>query len=113
MSKSVSRQPEPVQEEANPGIRATIRNTYWAAASGTPGKVFPLLIDLSNKHLAKIRRERPGRATNLEKLIGSIMSSLKPDIPYPINLPLIEQGSFDVGYYHQKEHPSTYKAQGE
>ncbi|MCK9201007.1 MAG: type I-C CRISPR-associated protein Cas8c/Csd1 [Gallionella sp.] len=104
---------ERVQEEANPGIRATIRNTYWGAASGTPGKVFPLLIDLSNKHLAKIRRERPGRATNLEKLIGSIMSGLKPDTPYPINLPLIEQGSFDVGYYHQKEHPSTYKTQGE
>lgn len=104
---------ERVQEEANPGIRATIRNTYWGAASGTPGKVFPLLINLSNKHLAKIRRERPGRATNLEKLIGSIMSSLKPDVPYPINLPLIEQGSFDVGYYHQKEHPSTYKNQGE
>ncbi len=104
---------ERVQEEANPGIRATIRNTYWGAASGTPGKVFPLLIDLSNKHLAKIRREKPGRATNLEKLIGGIMSALKPEIPYPINLPLIEQGSFDVGYYHQKEHPSTYKTQGE
>lgn len=104
---------ERVQEEANPGIRATIRNTYWGAASGTPGKVFPLLIDLSNKHLAKIRREKPGRATNLEKLIGGIMSALKPEMPYPINLPLIEQGSFDVGYYHQKEHPSTYKSQGE
>lgn len=104
---------ERIQEEANPGIRATIRNTYWGAASGTPGKVFPLLIGLSNKHLVKIRRERPGRATNFEKLIIGIMSALKPEMPYPINLPLIEQGSFDVGYYHQKEHSSTYKAQGE
>jgi CRISPR-associated protein Csd1 len=50
---------ERIQEEANPGIRATIRNTFWGAASGTPGKVFPMLINLSNKHLAKIRREKP------------------------------------------------------
>lgn len=70
---------ERVQEEANPGIRATIRNTFWGAASGTPGKVFPMLINLSNKHLAKIRREKPGRATNLEKLIGSIMEAFNPD----------------------------------
>lgn len=104
---------ERVQEEANPGIRATIRNTFWGAASGTPGKVFPMLINLSNKHLAKIRREKPGRATNLEKLIGSIMEAFDPDAPFPTNLLLNEQGCFSVGYYHQKQHPSTYKAQGE
>lgn len=104
---------ERVQEEANPGIRATIRNTFWGAASGTPGKIFPMLIDLSNKHLAKIRREKPGRATNLEKLIGSIMEAFDPDTPYPTNLSLNERGCFSVGYYHQKQHPSTYKTQGE
>ena len=104
---------ERVQEEANPGVRATIRNTFWGAASGTPGKVFPMLINLSNKHLSKIRREKPGRATNLEKLIGSIMEAFNPDNPFPTNLLLNEQGCFSVGYYHQKQHPSTYKTQGE
>lgn len=104
---------ERIQEEANPGIRATIRNTFWGAASGTPGKVFPLLINLSNKHLAKIHREKPGRATNLEKLIGGIMEAFDPDTPFPSNLLLNEQGCFSVGYYHQKQHPSTYKTQGE
>ncbi|MCE7915048.1 MAG: type I-C CRISPR-associated protein Cas8c/Csd1 [Nitrosomonas sp. PRO4] len=104
---------ERVQEEANPGIRATIRNTFWGAASGTPGKVFPLLINLSNKHLAKIHREKPGRATNLEKLIGGIMEAFDPNTPFPSNLLLNEQGCFSVGYYHQKQHPSTYKTQGE
>lgn len=104
---------ERVQEEANPGIRATIRNTFWGAASGTPGKVFPLLINLSNKHLAKIHREKPGRATNLEKLIGGIMEAFDPDTPFPSSLLLNEQGCFSVGYYHQKQHPSTYKTQGE
>lgn len=104
---------ERVQEEANPGIRATIRNTFWGAASGTPGRIFPMLVNLSNKHLAKIRREKPGRATNLEKLVGSIMEAFDPDTPFPANLSLNEQGCFSVGYYHQKQHPSTYKSQGE
>lgn len=104
---------ERIQEEANPGIRATIRNTFWGAASGTPGKIFPLLINLATKHLAKIRREKPGRATNLEKLVGSIMEALSPDRPFQQTLSLNEQGSFAVGYYHQKQHPSTYKTQGE
>ncbi len=104
---------ERIQEEANPGIRATIRNTFWGAASGTPGKIYPLLINLATKHLAKIRRDKPGRATNLEKLVGGIMDALSPDTPFPQTLSLNEQGCFDVGYYHQKQHPSTYKTQGE
>lgn len=104
---------ERIQEEANPGIRATIRNTLWGAASGTPGKAFPRLINLATKHLAKIRREKPGRAVNLEKLVGGIMGSLEPDKPFLPVLSLNDQGSFAVGYYHQKQHPSTYKTQGD
>ncbi|OGS97543.1 MAG: type I-C CRISPR-associated protein Cas8c/Csd1 [Gallionellales bacterium RIFCSPLOWO2_02_FULL_57_47] len=104
---------ERIQEEANPGIRATIRNTFWGAASGTPGKIFPLLINLATKHLAKIRREKPGRAVNLEKLISSIMDALNPDKPFMPIFSLNDQGCFAVGYYHQKQHPSTYKTEGD
>jgi CRISPR-associated protein Csd1 len=104
---------ERIQEEANPGIRATIRNTFWGAASSTPGKVFPRLIDLATKHLSKLRREKSGRAVNLEKLIGSIMDALNPDKPFMPIFSLNDQGCFAVGYYHQKQHPSTYKTQGD
>lgn len=104
---------ERIQEEANPGIRATIRNTYWGAASGTPGKVFPLLLNLATKHISKIRREKPGRAANLEKLVGCIIDALQPDLPFPTTLCLNDQGRFVVGFYHQKQDPSTYKMQGE
>jgi CRISPR-associated protein Csd1 len=104
---------ERIQEEANPGIRATIRNTYWGAASGSPGKVFPLLVNLATKHISKIRREKPGRATNLEKLVGGIIDALQPDLPFPTTLCLNDQGRFIVGFYHQKQHPSTYKTQGD
>lgn len=104
---------ERIQEEAIPGIGTTIRNTYWGAASRTPGKVFPLLTDLSTKHLTKIRREKPGRMVNLEKLVGKIMEPLEPDAPFRTTFSLEDQGRFIIGYYHQKLHPSTYKTQGE
>lgn len=104
---------ERLQEEANPGIRSTIRNTYWAAASGEPLRVFPKLIGLGNRHLHKLKRDRPGRAVNLEKLIATIISRLDRESPFPTSQPAPEQARFIVGFYQQKQHPSTYKAQGE
>jgi CRISPR-associated protein Csd1 len=104
---------ERVQEEALPGVKATIRTSYWGTASTNPGQVFHLLFNLAQKHIAKIKRENAGRAVNLEKLIGSIVEKLDASNPFPKTLDLIEQGKFIVGYYHQKQHPSTYKSQGE
>jgi CRISPR-associated protein Csd1 len=104
---------ERVQEEYNPDIKATIRATYWGAASSAPKTTFHLLLNLANKHLLGIRREKPGRATNLEKLIGEIIDNLDPRQPFPSSLETDRQGLFAVGYWHQKQHPSTYKTQGE
>ena len=88
---------EKVQDEANPGINATIRDRYYGAASGTPVSVFPLLMRLKNHHLGKLGR---GRKIFFEKLIGCIHESI---VDYPAHLPLIEQGRFAVGYYHQQQ----------
>ncbi len=51
---------EKVQEEASPGLNATIRDRYYGAASSTPVTVFSNLLKLSKHHLAKI--ESRGRA---------------------------------------------------
>ena len=53
---------EKVQEEANPGINATIRERFYGAASSTPVTVFSNLMKLKNHHLAKL--ENPGRRVN-------------------------------------------------
>ncbi|MBI4291599.1 MAG: type I-C CRISPR-associated protein Cas8c/Csd1 [Betaproteobacteria bacterium] len=100
---------ERVQEEANPGINATIRDRFYGAASSTPAAVFPNLMRLKNHHLAKL--ENPGRRVNLEKLIGEIVNGLSP--AFPPHLPLDNQGRFAIGYYHQRMDKSTYTNQGE
>ena len=45
---------EKIQEEANPGINATIRDRFYGAASSTPVAVFSLLMKLKNHHLSKL-----------------------------------------------------------
>lgn len=88
---------EKVQEEANPGINATIRDRFYGSASSTPVAAFPHLMKLKNYHLSKL--ENRGRAVNLERLIGEIMSTLTD---FPTNLSLQDQGRFAIGYYHQR-----------
>lgn len=89
---------ERAQEQANPGINATIRERYYGAASGTPVSVFPTLLKLKNHHLAKLE---VGQKTWLEKLLGEIFSELPEDFPRVFNLE--DQGRFAVGYYHQRQ----------
>jgi CRISPR-associated protein Csd1 len=89
---------EKIQEEANPGINATIRDRYYGAASSTPVTVFSTLLKLKNHHLSKL--ENRGRAVNLEKRLGEIMDGLGD---FPAQLRLADQGRFAIGYYHQRQ----------
>ena len=89
---------EKIQEEANPGINATIRERFYGAACATPVTVFANLLRLKNHHLAKL--ENRGRAVNFERLLGEIMGNLSD---FPAHLNLHEQGLFAIGYYHQRQ----------
>ena len=89
---------EKAQEEASPGINATIRDRFYGAASATPVAAFPHLLKLKNHHMAKL--DNRGRAVNLERLIGEIMDSVSD---FPAHLSLQDQGRFSVGYYHQRQ----------
>jgi CRISPR-associated protein Csd1 len=89
---------EKVQEEANPGLNATIRDRYYGAASSTPVTVFTALLRLKNHHVAKL--ENRGRAVNFEKLIGEIADGIDN---FPAHLTLSDQGRFALGYYHQRQ----------
>lgn len=94
---------EKIQEDANPGINATIRDRYYGAASSTPATVFPQLMRLKNHHLAKLEG---GRKVNAEKRIGEIIDGLQL---FPPHLALTEQGAFAIGYYHQQQDFYTRK----
>lgn len=89
---------EKIQEEASPGLNATIRERYYGAASSTPVAVFTTLMRLKNHHLAKIQNKK--RVVYFEKLLAEIMSGIS-DFPVHMNLP--DQGRFAIGYYHQRQ----------
>lgn len=88
---------EKIQEEASPGLNATIRDRYYGAASSTPVSVFTTLLRLKNHHLGKLNK---GRAVQMEKLIGEIMQGI---LDFPRQLALPDQGRFSLGYYHQRQ----------
>ncbi|MCD6305030.1 MAG: type I-C CRISPR-associated protein Cas8c/Csd1, partial [Deltaproteobacteria bacterium] len=92
---------EKIQQEANPGINATIRDKFYASASGTPVAVFGNLMRLKNHHLSKL--ENPGRRIFFERLIGGIMDGIDASPGFPTHLILEDQGRFAIGYYHQMQ----------
>lgn len=91
---------ERIQEQAQPGINATIRDRYYGAASTTPVAVFTTLLRLKNAHLKKLSDSFSGY---FEKLIGEILAPIDPVSGFPRQLSLPEQGQFALGYYHQRQ----------
>jgi len=88
---------EKTQEDASPGLNATIRDRYYGAASSTPAAVFSTLLRLKNHHIGKLHA---GQAVNRERLFGEIMGGLSK---IPSHLPLPDQARFALGYYHQRQ----------
>lgn len=95
---------EAVQQSANPGINTTIKDRYFNSASATPASVFPLLLNLAQKHLAKLD---VGLATYYDKKITELNSRITCTLPARMSLP--EQSAFQIGYYHETQKRYTKK----
>lgn len=95
---------ENVQERANPGINATIKDKYFNSAASTPATIFPILDNLCQKHLRKLDT---GLRIYYDRQISSLKNILGEENPLRLTLP--EQGSFNLGYYHQKQAIYTKK----
>ena len=89
---------EGLQQAANPGINATIRDRYFNSACATPAVVFPLLIKLAQAHLKKLP---PAGRVYFDRQIGQIENMIRSE--YPLRLSLYDQGIFQLGYYHQTQ----------
>ena len=89
---------EAVQEAANPGINATIKDKYFNSVAATPANILPILDKLCHHHLRKLNM---GKRIYFDKQISALKSVLGEENPARFGLP--EQGSFYLGYYHQKE----------
>lgn len=82
-------------------VNATIRDRYYGAASATPATVFPMLLRNTQNHLARVRKDKPGLAVNLERDIGEIIAGMQSQ--FPRHLGLEDQGRFAIGYYQQAQ----------
>lgn len=97
---------EDIQCRANPGINATIKDKYFNSAASTPATIFPLLNNLSEKHLRKLEN---GWRIYYEKQLLAVTGILGES--YPAHFTLPEQGAFYLGYYHQTQ--KRYEKKGE
>lgn len=99
---------EAVQQAANPGINATIKDKYFNSAAAMPASIFPVLNNLCQKHLRKLdARQRVYYDKQIMKLKGLLNEN------YPARMTLAQQGSFDLGYYHQTQKRYTKKEEKE
>lgn len=89
---------EAVQEAANPNISTTIKDKYFNSAATTPAHIVPVLDSLCQKHLRKLDA---GKRVWFEKKIQELKCLMGESNPVRLTLP--EQGSFYLGYYHQKQ----------
>ena len=95
---------EAVQQSANPGINATIKDKYFNSAAAMPASIFPVLNNLYQKHLRKLEA---GQRVYYDKQVMALKSILGES--YPARMTLAQQGSFDLGYYHQTQKRYTKK----
>ncbi len=96
---------EQIQQRALPGLNATIKDRYFAAASATPARVFPVLVKNATHHLSLMRKEGGGLGHWFDARMGAIWTGLGPDLPRSLNLE--DQGRFVAGYYHERFKPKT------
>ena len=94
---------EKIQSDAVPGANATVRDRFFGAAAATPGRVFPVVLKNAQHGLAKIRKDKPGWAVNLDKSLQEILSDMDPGVGFPSTMSLEKQGMFVLGYYHQRQ----------
>lgn len=95
---------EAIQQDANPGINATIKDRYFNSACATPASIFPVLFKLKNSHIRKLEI---GKKVYYEKLLVELQDKLEvsdaQESACPKRLTLDEQGMFVLGYYHQTQ----------
>ena len=67
---------EAIQASANPGINATIKDKYFNSAAATPAVIFPILLNLAQKHLKKLRSSNAGLVVFYEKQLTELCSRI-------------------------------------
>lgn len=87
---------EKAQQDAADGkLNSTIKDRYFGTASASPRAVFPVLMKLTQHHISKSEF-----GNYIEQKIQEIAQGVNE---FPAHFNAEEQGSFILGYYHQRE----------
>ena len=94
---------ERLQERASGGrLNTTIRDSYYAAASTTPARVFGRLMNGRIAHLAKLRKGE-GKDKGFAKFVANLIDETVDAVGVlPARFSPQEQGMFHLGYCHQR-----------
>ncbi|WP_221090995.1 type I-C CRISPR-associated protein Cas8c/Csd1 [Deinococcus aquaedulcis] len=80
----------------------TLVDRFYGSMSTTPYAVMGRLIQGSQAHLQKLRKDNKFRHDEKQDLLGRVMARLKPSEVPQRPLTTKEQALFSLGYYHQK-----------
>lgn len=80
-------------------INRTIKDSYFNSASNTPKIIFSKLFPLSETHMKKLMRDKPGLAKTLNQEKRELLSKITQ--PIPLRFSPEEIDCFYIGYYHQ------------
>lgn len=86
------------QRDALGQLNANLADRYLAAASATPGMVFPRLLRLSTFHARTARSKAGVPTTAALKTMAAVMDDIHD---FPARLSIVEQGVFFLGYQQQ------------
>ena len=92
---------ERAQRAARPGIKATVVDRFYGAASSTPATVFGNLLRGVQPHLATLKRDNRGAHERLQRELEEVCGQIGE---LPATLTLKNQALFSLGYYHQRAH---------
>lgn len=100
---------ENMQRLALPGIKATMRDKFFASASSAPRTTIPVLLRNSDNHYSKLRKmdNKARLAAYLDRLIEQILDDIKSREGFPATLTMEQQGYFFLGYYQQRAYRSA------
>ena len=80
---------------------ATLVDRFYGSMSTTPKAVWGRLLQGTQYHLAKLRKEKPGVYLAKQRMLEEVNSRIHPD-EIPGVLSLESQALFSLGYYHQR-----------
>ena len=96
---------ERLQQLAQPDIKATVVDRYFAGASAAPRAVFVRLLKGARHHAKKAKDEPQTRGTAqwLDRELDQIAFPFNPkQNGFPAYLSVEDQGLFVLGYHHQR-----------